>query len=188
MIDAIRSSTYEREVEGAVETVAENTVGTCSASRRLASGSTCRRARRWRVMYRAANTLDSMVGYRNDRYRWFGWASQGFDDLCNYLPARLTGLSMVGMSALHRQMSSKRALLAILCFAEKHPSPNSDIPEAAAAGAMGVELGGVNNYGGIEERSGASGMAAYAACSRPYSRCSLVAYGMQLWMEQEVWR
>ncbi len=137
----------EREVvRAAVETVAENTVDAYAAPVLWALVGGAPLA----MMYRAANTLDSMVGYRNDRYRWFGWASARFDDLCNYLPARLTGLLMVGMSALHRQMSAKRALLAILCFAEKHPSPNSGIPEAAAAGAMGVELGGVNNYGGIK--------------------------------------
>lgn len=101
------------------------------------------------MLYRAGNTLDSMVGYRNDRYRYFGWASARFDDVLNYIPARLTGLLLVVISFLDRRLSGVRALRSIIRFAKQHPSPNSGIPEAGVAGAIGVELGGFNSYNGV---------------------------------------
>nr|WP_310185657.1 adenosylcobinamide-phosphate synthase CbiB [Bacillus sp. 3255] len=100
------------------------------------------------MLYRASNTLDSMVGYRNDRYRHFGWASARWDDAMNWLPARLTGLLLILVALLSPGLSGRRAAAAIRRFAHLHPSPNSGIPESAVAGALGIELGGLNVYGG----------------------------------------
>lgn len=100
------------------------------------------------MLYRASNTLDSMVGYRNDRYRHFGWASARWDDAMNWIPARLTGLLLILVALLSPGLSAKRAAAAIRRFAHLHPSPNSGIPESAVAGALGIELGGLNVYGG----------------------------------------
>ncbi|GAX89367.1 adenosylcobinamide-phosphate synthase CbiB [Effusibacillus lacus] len=101
------------------------------------------------MAYRAANTLDSMVGYRNDRYLYFGWASARLDDLLNWIPARLSGLLVVA-SAWILRYSPAGAWKTIRRDAAKHPSPNSGIPEAGVAGALGIRLGGVNIYHGRE--------------------------------------
>jgi adenosylcobinamide-phosphate synthase len=100
------------------------------------------------MFYRASNTLDSMVGYRNDKYRHFGWASARWDDVMNWIPARLTGLLLLIVALLQPGLSAKRSAAAIRRFAHLHPSPNSGIPESAVAGALGIELGGLNVYGG----------------------------------------
>lgn len=101
------------------------------------------------VAYRAVNTLDSMLGYKNERYIDFGKASARLDDLVNYIPARLTGLLLLAAALLLR-MSPQRALTAIIRDSRRHPSPNSGIPEAAVAGSLGVRLGGLNFYQGRE--------------------------------------
>ena len=101
------------------------------------------------MLYRATNTLDSMVGYNNEKYRLFGWASARLDDVLNYIPARLTGLLLVIASLLYPQAAVAKSASAISRFAHLHPSPNSGIPESAVAGALGIELGGLNIYGGV---------------------------------------
>ncbi len=100
------------------------------------------------MAYRAINTLDSMVGYRNSRYLHFGWASARLDDLANYIPARLTGVLIVITAAILRSRPVNAAV-SIWRDSGKHPSPNSGIPEAGVAGALGVALGGLNYYEGI---------------------------------------
>ena len=99
-------------------------------------------------LYRAANTLDSMVGYKNDRYRDFGLVAARTDDVLNYIPARITGFLVVAAAFL-LGYDGRGAARNILRDAAKHPSPNSGIPEAGVAGALGVQLGGLNYYGGI---------------------------------------
>jgi adenosylcobinamide-phosphate synthase len=99
------------------------------------------------LAYKAVNTLDSMVGYKNAQYLQFGRASARFDDLVNWLPARLTGGLMV-MVAPVISLSMKGAWRIMLRDGSNHASPNSGIPEAAAAGALGVQLGGANRYFG----------------------------------------
>lgn len=98
--------------------------------------------------YRAINTLDSMVGYRSERYRDFGMVAARLDDVANWLPARLTALLLVG-SALLLGFDWRRAWRLTWRDAPKHPSPNSGYPEAAVAGALGVQLGGLNYYQGV---------------------------------------
>jgi len=100
------------------------------------------------LAYKAVNTLDSMVGYKNERYLHLGWASARFDDLANWLPARITGILMVVAAPL-AGLSGRNALRIVFRDGGKHSSPNSGIPEAAAAGALGVRLGGANRYFGV---------------------------------------
>ena len=97
------------------------------------------------LAYKAVNTLDSMVGYKNERYIRFGWASARCDDFMNWLPARLTGLLMV-MTAPLAGLSASGSWRIMRRDGRNHSSPNSGIPEAAAAGALGVRLGGTNRY------------------------------------------
>ncbi|MFX0560439.1 adenosylcobinamide-phosphate synthase CbiB [Tepidibacillus infernus] len=99
------------------------------------------------MVYRAANTLDSMCGYKNERYRDFGFASARFDDLLNYIPARITGVLIV-LAAWLLQLDAKKSLSIWFRDAHLHPSPNSGIPEASVAGALHIRLGGVNIYFG----------------------------------------
>jgi adenosylcobinamide-phosphate synthase len=100
------------------------------------------------MSYKAVSTLDSMVGYRNQRYIKLGWASARMDDLLNYVPARLSALLLV-MAAPLSGCSFSGAIRVTLRDRLKHPSPNSGHPEAAAAGALGVRLGGTARYSGV---------------------------------------
>lgn len=101
--------------------------------------------------YRAANTLDAMVGYTSPRYRRFGRASARFDDLVNLVPARVTG-ALIAMLAPLVGGSSVEAWRVLRRDGGRHPSPNAGRPEAATAGALGVRLGGENVYAGHVER------------------------------------
>jgi adenosylcobinamide-phosphate synthase len=99
--------------------------------------------------YRAVNTLDAMVGRRDERYLRFGWAAARFDDAANWLPARATALLVVALADGRRRAVWRAAF----CDGARHPSPNAGRAEGAFAGALGVRLGGVNRYShGIEER------------------------------------
>ncbi len=109
------------------------------------------------MAYRAANTLDSMCGYKNERYRDFGWASARFDDLLNYIPARITGVVIV-LAAWLLQLDAKKSLSIWFRDAHLHPSPNSGIPEASVAGALHIRLGGVNFYFGQPKKERIWGM------------------------------
>jgi adenosylcobinamide-phosphate synthase len=100
------------------------------------------------ITYRAINTMDSMVGYKNERYKDFGWAAARLDDAVNYIPARISAI-LIPLSALICGKDCLRSLKITLRDGKKNPSPNSGIPEAAVAGALGIRLGGVNYYGGI---------------------------------------
>lgn len=104
------------------------------------------------MAYKAINTLDSMVGYKNERYRHFGWAAAKLDDIANYIPARITGILIVISSTfISRSLSTVQcSLKTMLRDGRKHPSPNSGVPEAAMAGALGVRLGGPSTYEGIK--------------------------------------
>jgi adenosylcobinamide-phosphate synthase len=98
------------------------------------------------LTYRAVNTLDAMVGHRSARYERFGWASARLDDLANWVPARATAVLTVTCAPVTRG-SPRGALRAWLRDGAAHPSPNSGRCEAAAAGALGIRLGGRNVYG-----------------------------------------
>jgi adenosylcobinamide-phosphate synthase len=102
-------------------------------------------------VYRAVNTMDSMLGYRNEKYIDFGKVAARLDDIANYIPARLTGLFIVVAAGI-LGFDAKGSLQSIVSDAAKHPSPNSGIAEAGVAGALGIQLGGLNYYGGIASR------------------------------------
>jgi adenosylcobinamide-phosphate synthase len=99
------------------------------------------------MVYKAVNTLDSTFGYKNDRYIKFGWASARLDDVANYLPARLTSPLMCMAAGLLR-LRPLNAFRVMLSDRQNHNSPNSGFTEAAMAGALGVQLGGLNYYFG----------------------------------------
>ena len=124
-------------IRAAVESVAENTVDGVTAPLffALLGGPVAA------IAYKAASTLDSTFGYKNERYFYFGWASARLDDVLAWLPARLTLPAMAAAAAL----LGLRPLGALRCGlrdGQKHASPNSGISEAAAAGALGIRLGG----------------------------------------------
>ena len=99
------------------------------------------------LVYKAANTLDSMIGHRSERYLAFGWAAARLDDLLNLIPARLAALLLTAAAALMPAASGRRALTVMRRDARGHRSPNAGWPEAAAAGALGLALGGPRRYG-----------------------------------------
>ncbi|MGC2425065.1 MAG: adenosylcobinamide-phosphate synthase CbiB [Nitrospirota bacterium] len=136
-------------VRGAVETVAENTSdGVIAPLFYLALGGAP-----LAMAYKAVNTLDSMFGYKNERFLYFGRAAARLDDIANFIPARLSALFTVIASFLLNLTgggySWRSSLRALIKDRLNHTSPNSGYPEAAAAGALGVRLGGENSYFGV---------------------------------------
>jgi adenosylcobinamide-phosphate synthase len=104
------------------------------------------------LAYRAVNTLDAMVGHHSPRYENFGWAAARADDIANYLPARLTA-ALTAAVARAAGGSGRSALATALADGHRHPSPNAGVAEAAFAGALGLRLGGRNDYGShVEDR------------------------------------
>ena len=101
------------------------------------------------LAYKVVNTLDSMVGHRNDKYRAFGWPSARLDDVMNLVPARLSGLIIALAALVAVRGNPWRALATMATDARHHPSPNSGWPEAAMAGALGLALGGPRKYPGL---------------------------------------
>lgn len=100
------------------------------------------------MAYKAINTLDSMIGYKNERYLKFGWAGARLDDVANYLPARISRF-FIPLAALICGANVYKSLTVSMFEGHKHPSPNSGISEAAFAGALGIRLGGESTYNGV---------------------------------------
>jgi adenosylcobinamide-phosphate synthase len=134
----------EHEIRRAViETVAENlSDGIVAPLLYLATGGVP-----LAMAYKAVNTLDSMVGYKNERYGKIGWFSAKMDDLWNWVPARLTGAIIVLASYILR-FDGRNAGRIMMRDGRNHSSPNSGVPEAAMAGALGIQLGGAIRYFG----------------------------------------
>jgi adenosylcobinamide-phosphate synthase len=109
------------------------------------------------MAYKAVNTLDSMVGYKNEAYINLGWASARLDDIANYIPARITGVLIVISIFLvtlfspdkNPLSSAGRSFRTMRSDGRNHTSPNSGIPEAAMAGGLGIRMGGPATYGGV---------------------------------------
>ncbi|MFH1305997.1 MAG: adenosylcobinamide-phosphate synthase CbiB [Candidatus Omnitrophota bacterium] len=99
------------------------------------------------MVYKSINTLDSMVGYRNEKYLHFGWFSAKLDDIANFIPARLSGI-LIAVSAAFCGRRPIAAFKTMFSDSGRHLSPNSGVSEAAMAGALGIRLGGVSFYGG----------------------------------------
>ena len=98
------------------------------------------------LVFKVVNTANSMIGHRSPRYEAFGWASARFDDVMNFVPARLSVLLIAGAALLARRTAGA-AIRAALADARNHKSPNAGWPEAALAGALGLALGGPRRYG-----------------------------------------
>lgn len=99
------------------------------------------------VLYRAANTMDSMIGYKNEKYLYFGRGAAKLDDVLNYIPARITAMLFL-LSALILGFDYRNAYRIMQRDAAKHPSPNGGYAEATMAGALHIRLGGMNSYFG----------------------------------------
>ena len=97
------------------------------------------------ILYRTANTMDSMMGYKNDKYMYFGRVAARLDDILNWIPARITFLLFV-ITAFIMRFDAPEALRIGLRDAWKHPSPNGGYAEAPVAGALHIRLGGFNQY------------------------------------------
>ncbi|SNX53223.1 cobalamin biosynthesis protein [Thermoanaerobacterium sp. RBIITD] len=102
------------------------------------------------LAYKAASTLDSMVGYKNEKYINIGFASAKLDDILNFIPARITGLLVV-MASFFAGYDYKNGLKILKRDRLKHESPNSAHGEAAMAGVLNIKLGGLNYYFGKPE-------------------------------------
>jgi len=127
----------------AVETVAENTSdGVIAPLFYIALGGAP-----LGFLYKAINTLDSMIGYKNERYLQFGRFAARLDDVANYLPARLTGLLMIAASPFCG-LDAANAWRVFWRDRKNHSSPNSAHPESAAAGALNIQLAGNASYFG----------------------------------------
>ena len=100
-------------------------------------------------LYKAVNTLDSMVGHENEKFQDFGYASAKMDDVLNYIPSRVTGYIILLWTKNYSKQSLRTRLANWWKDAKKHPSPNSGYLEAATACQLGVQLGGLNMYKGI---------------------------------------
>lgn len=101
------------------------------------------------MAYKMINTLDSMVGYKNRRYRRFGWAAARIDDLANFIPARLSILIIFLATWILDTGRGRNAMATAINEGANHSSPNAGYPEAAFAGALYVKLNGPNMYGGV---------------------------------------
>ncbi|MCX7842880.1 MAG: adenosylcobinamide-phosphate synthase CbiB [Clostridia bacterium] len=135
-------------IRGVVETTAENTVdGIVSPMIYAFAGSIFGIGAPLVYAFKAVSTLDSMVGYMNDKYINFGRVSAKLDDAANYIPARLSGVIMP-VAAFLCGKSFLNSFRIMLRDRKNHKSPNCAYPEAAVAGALGVQLGGANIYFG----------------------------------------
>jgi len=133
----------EKIIRAAVESVAENTSdGIIAPLFYLTLGGPV-----LAIIYKAINTLDSMVGYKNKKYVHFGWFSAKLDDIANFIPARITGF-LISVSSFILGKNFKNTFRVMLRDGRKHLSPNSGISEAAMAGALGIKLGGPSIYEG----------------------------------------
>jgi adenosylcobinamide-phosphate synthase len=130
--------------QAAVESVAENLVDGFIAPLFFAAIGGAPLA----LTYKMANTLDSMVGYKNDKYYQFGKVSARLDDFCNYLPARLSILMIALCAEIFEKGNFKQSFATARRDGRKHTSPNAGLAEAAFAGALQVRLGGPNRYHG----------------------------------------
>jgi len=139
------------------------------------------------LAYKAINTLDSMVGHRDARYVDFGWASARLDDLANWIPARLTaGFIVLAAGMVTGHWSRTKTSWQILCRdGHKHSSPNSGRPEAAMAGALEVQLGGMNFYDGLRHEHPKMGDGSKAPMPHDIGlaiRIMVVTYGLVVFL------
>jgi adenosylcobinamide-phosphate synthase len=161
-------------VRATIETVAENLAdGVIAPLFYLALGGPVAMA-----AYKAINTLDSMAGHRNEFYGEFGWASARIDDLANLVPARVSAV-LVWLASLLPTFSARRAIAITLRDGSSQPSPNAGFPEAAFAGALGVQLGGLNFYGGNPSHKAPLGDPLHPLERAQYRRTRILLYASE---------
>lgn len=131
-------------IRATVETIAENTVDGIISPLFYAFIGGAPLA----LAYKAVNTLDSMVGYKNEKYKDFGWAAAKVDDIANFIPARISAVLLPVASRLAGK-NIRGSWRIVLRDRRKNSSPNSGIPEAAIAGTLGIQLGGESYYNGV---------------------------------------
>lgn len=153
-------------VRGTIETLAENFVDGILSPLFFAALGGAPLA----MAFKAVSTLDSMVGYRNERYENFGWAAARSDDWANYLSARLSVPILLAAGTVFK-MPVKYAWHIWRRDAGKHPSPNGGNPESIAAGLLGIRLGGVNIYHGKEHYRAEMGEAQHIATFQDIIHC-----------------
>ncbi|KJR41617.1 cobalamin biosynthesis protein CobD [Candidatus Magnetoovum chiemensis] len=144
----------EAVTKAAIETLAENTSdGIIAPLFYFAIGGLP-----FAFAYKAVNTIDSMIGYKNDKYLYFGRVGAKLDDIVNYIPARITAALLVVSAYIYGivvvrakriNIDARRGFDVMLRDGRKHTSPNAGMPEAAMAGILGIRLGGPNYYGGM---------------------------------------
>lgn len=132
------------------------------------------------VIYRLTNTLDAMWGYKNSRYLHFGWAAARFDDLVNFIPARLTALAYTLCGCVNGQ--TQNAWQSWRQQAGSWKSPNAGPVMAAGAGAIGVELGGSATYHGQTQERPVLGSGTAPMAKSIDDACQLVNYSLALWL------
>lgn len=158
----------------AVETVAENTSdGVIAPMLYLAFGGPAAG-----FLYKAVNTMDSMVGYKNERYLYFGRAAAKLDDLVNYIPARISAFLMIAAAYLAgEEFDGARAMKIYRRDNRKHASPNSAQTEAVCAGALGIRLAGDASYFGKVVRKPFIGDARRQTEAKDILRANRLMYG-----------
>jgi len=100
------------------------------------------------LLYKIVNTLDSMVGYKNEKYKYFGMSSARFDDILNFIPSRIS-IIFISFAFFIYNRNGLKALKIGIRDGRKNPSPNSGYPESCFAGGFGIQLGGLNYYNGV---------------------------------------
>jgi adenosylcobinamide-phosphate synthase len=171
MVSRETSELSESEIiRGTVESVAENSSdGVIAPLFYMAIGGVP-----LAMAYKAVNTLDSMIGYRTERYEQFGKVAARLDDVANFIPARMTALALIGAAWLGRRFGrpydEKNAWRITWRDGHKHDSPNAGYPEAAMAGALGVQLGGPSHYFGERVEKSTLGDARHLLCPEHISQ------------------
>ncbi|HBB15100.1 MAG TPA: cobalamin biosynthesis protein CobD [Treponema sp.] len=167
--------TEEEIVKATVETVAENSNdGVIAPLFYMALGGPV-----LGMVYKAINTMDSMVGYKNDRYRFFGTAAARCDDLFGFIPARLSAIFAIASCPLLR-LKAGNAFRIFRRDRYKHQSPNSAQTESVYAGAMEIRLGGDALYGGILEHKEFLGDEIRKPCAKDIRRSCRLMYASSL--------
>lgn len=158
-------------IRACVETVAENTAdGVIAPLFYLAVGGPVAG-----LLYKAVNTMDSMVGYKNERYLYFGRAAACLDDICNFIPARISGFLMVA-AAFFLRYDAKGAWRIFKRDRFLHASPNSAQTEAACAGALGIRLAGPASYFGKKVEKAYIGDELRPVCTEDIKRANRLMY------------
>ncbi len=164
--------TQKEVIKATIETVAENTTdGVIAPMLYAALGGP---VLLWG--FKAASTLDSMVGYMDEKYRDIGWASARLDDLLNYIPARITALLLCAAAAFFG-LDGRNALRIVRRDHDKHKSPNCAWSEAAAAGALHIQLGGTHEYFGKTVEKPTIGDDDRPVCGRDIDKVNKLLYG-----------